>query len=205
MNSEPLRQIQWIKFRNDAGSTAPAGGVLRVTGYNDDAEEPFLTIDQSNTFGAQYNHAINDDLDVASGDYGYCCLGAMVPALYDSADGTPAWGELWGPRSGSWKLKKNTGGFRIACNSFVGVAADYRTLIRPEPFIRFHGVTDAAIAKDASGTVSIFYGTGAGTDSTVNMSSVYNSYGDVAITKDVECLWDGDMAGTSWRIIAAEC
>lgn len=205
MTNEPLRHILWHKFRNDAGSTAPAGGILRITGFVTDDEEPYFTIDQSNTFGSQYNHGVNDDFDVESGDYGRFCLGAMAPALYDSADGTPAWGELWGPRSGSWKLKKNTGGFRVKSASYVGAAANYRTLVMPEPFIRFHGVTDAAIAKDASGTISIYYGTGAGTDSTVNMISVYNSYGDVAISKDVECLWDGDVAGTAWRIIAAEC
>lgn len=199
----PLQKLLWVKFRNDSGETIPAGGVLRLTGFVvTDPEEGFYTAAKPNTYGSQYSHALNDELPVGSGKYGRCCLGQTVPALYDSADGTPAFGENWGPRDATWKLKKNTGGFRI-----LGVVDSGRSfaLVVPQPFIRFHGVTDAAIAKDASGTVSIYYGTGAGTDSTVNFTSVYNSFGDVAITKDVEVVWEGDSAGTSWKIVAAEC
>lgn len=208
MHDEPLRKINWIKFRNDAGSTAPAGGILRITGYNNDAEEPFFTVGRPNAFGSQYFHAVNDDLDVPDGSSGYCCLGQIVPALYDSADGTPAFGESWGPQSGTWKLKKNVGGFRILSTSSytAGITGEYRCLVAVDPFVRFRGVTDASIAKGASGTISIYYGTG-GTynDTTADMSSVYNDFGDVDSAKNVECVWEGDVAGVKWKIVAAEC
>ena len=203
--SEQLRGIQWIKFRNDAGSTAPAGGILRVTGYNNDAEEPFLTIDQPNTFGAQYNHAINDDLDVASGEYGYCCLGQVVPALYDSADGTPAFGELWGPRASTWKLRKNTGGFRIMSEGYVVDNSRFRALVAPVPFTRFRGTLDADLAKGFSGNVSVSYlSSGAYSDTGVNLSA-FNGLTDLTTSTVVYCEIEANGASNRWRIYAWEC
>lgn len=63
------------------------------------------------------------------------------------------------------------------------------------------GVTDAAIAKGASGTISIYTGTpGSESDSGVNVTA-YNRFGAVAITKYV---WV-DHNGFGWYLTAAEC
>jgi hypothetical protein len=135
-------------------------------------------------------------------------MNAPMLAAYTSGDGTPGAGELWGPRSGGWTLRKNTGGFMVVGLQSIATGDTPLNFAVVErcPFVRFHGVTDAAIAKDAEGTVSIFYGTGAGTDSSVNMADhCYNSFANVAISKDVECVWEGDLAGAYWRIVAAEC
>ena len=201
--SEQLRGIQWIKFRNDAGSTAPAGGILRVTGYNNDAEEPFLTIDQPNTFGAQYNHAINDDFDVASGEYGYCCLGQIVPALYDSADGTPAFGELWGPRASTWKLKKNTGGFRVRSTSTAGVSGDFRTLIYPEPFLYFRGVAAESITENTAGNVTVYIRTGATsyTSTSVTLSVLNDLDVNIETGATVHCVCEEYGTSVFWRAV----
>jgi hypothetical protein len=197
----------WFPWRNDAASQCPAYGIIRITGETTSNDQAVLTGDQPNTYGSQYSHFVNGPIpvDAASGatkSYGVCTIIGRVCAAYTVGDGTPAFGEQWGPRTGTWLLKKNTGGFMVMGNvdATAGVV-----IVTQQPWLRFHGVTDDAIAKDASGTVSIFYGTAAGTDSTVNMSSVYNSFADVAITKDVECVWEGDVAGVKWRLVAAEC
>ena len=197
---------------NSDSSTCPAFGVFRTTGLkavegvtSSQMPLPNLPINgaQPNTYGSQYTHFLNGPVEILTTRFGtFQDDDKMMIAAYDTSDGTPAAGESWGPRTGTWLLKKNTGGFMIIgnLNTTQGWA-----LVKRVPFIRFHGVTDAAIAKDASGTVSIFYGTGAGTDSTVNMSSVYNAFGDIAITKDCECVWEGDSAGVAWKIIQGEC
>lgn len=195
-------RVTGFEFRNDSGEEIPGFACVRITGMVKVGSRNILTVGKPNTYGSQYMHRFNGPTPVASGLYGVCYLGSQVPALYDTADGTPAFGESWGPRDATWKIKKNTGGWQIVGNSdsTAGVV-----LVERVPFLRFHGVADSAINLDASGTVSIFYGTGAGTDSTVNMSSVYNSFGNVSSGKDVDCVWEYDVAGTAWKIVAAEC
>lgn len=64
------------------------------------------------------------------------------------------------------------------------------------------GKADAAIAKGASGTISEYHGTTAGseTDTTVNFSC-YNRFGDIASGKWVIFFW---FKG-HWEILQAEC
>lgn len=204
MNSAgPLGDMHWREFRNDSGEEIPAFACMRVTGAEVvSTGRVALTVGKPNTFGAQYNHVFNGPLKVANGKYGLCTRSDGAAALYDSADGTPAFGESWGPRDATWKLKKNTGGFvvEIVTNSTQALAS-----VKPQPFLMFKGQTDASHAKAATGTISIFYGTGVGTDTTVNMTSVYNAFGNVATTKAVTCRWEGDIAGTKWTLISAEC
>jgi hypothetical protein len=129
-------------------------------------------------------------------------VGNHVAALYDTADGTPAFGESWGPRDATWKLKKNTGGFRVLGNadSTNGVV-----VVVSVPMMGFFGKTDAAHAKGANGTVSIYWGSDAGTDTTENMTSVYNLFASVSSGKNVRCEWQGDMDGKQFALTAGEC
>lgn len=69
------------------------------------------------------------------------------------------------------------------------------------------GKTDAAINKNASGTVSI-YGqlgdtTGSETDTDDNIEDVYNRFANVAINKWVYVL--PSFGGNGYELIAAEC
>lgn len=205
-----LSVLQRMRFRNDAGSQAPAFGILRVTGFVADAEEPYVTVGQPNTYGSQHSHAINDEVPVEPGKFGLCTLGLTVPALYDSADGTPAFGESWGPRASTWKLKKNTGGFRV-----LGVtdSANHLVLVAQEPFLNFRGTANAAIAADTRGTASIFCRSGdtAYTDTTVDTptNGVLNDL-DVEVPSGatIECRFDPYVTGgtwtESWRIVQSD-
>src|SRR3990167_10117675 len=144
---------RWLDFRNDSGEEIPAFGIIRLTGVAlPETGELVYTGDKPNTYGSQYSHAINSDAIVPDNGYGKCTLTFPAVAVYDSADGTPAFGEQWGPRNATWKLKKNTGGFRV-----LGVSnSDLKlVLVTQDPFLRFRGVTDGAIAAGADGTVSI--------------------------------------------------
>lgn len=200
----PLEKVIWVPFLNNSGETVPANGILRITGFDpSDPETSKFTVAKPNTFGAQYSHAINDMAPVPAGEIGQCALGAMVPALYDSGDGTPAFGEIWGPRSGGWKLRKNTGGFLV-----VGVAnqASDLVLVVPQPFTRFRGVTAEAIAQDAVGDVDVYRRSGA--TSYASTGGTLEALNDLDVDIDAagavcEVVFDGlDTDGTPfWRIV----
>src|SRR5262245_64796180 len=116
-----------------------------------------MAVDQPNTFGCQANCFVNGPVPVKSGQYGYATRAGAVVGLYETGDGTPAFGEAWGPRSGTWKLKKNTGGFFAlgATNTALGLA-----LFAPLPMLTIRGKTTAgAINKGTSGTINIYTGT----------------------------------------------
>lgn len=196
-----------VSFSNSTEEEIPAHAVIRISGTATDNQSTIFNGAKPNTYGSQFSHYINGSEDVIAGQAGTCfdprALEGGVVALYDSDDGTPLFGEQWGPRSGTWKLKKSTGGFRV-----VGVvdSEEHLVLVTQDPFLRFRGITDASIAKGADGTVSIYTGNnGSYSDTSVNMTDVYNDFGDVDSTKKVECVWEGDIEGVKWKIVAAEC
>jgi hypothetical protein len=201
MSSIPFH-FRWFEFRNDSAEQIPAFGVVRLTGIV--VLEPgrvVLTVDKPDTFGCQHRCAINGPVPINAGKLGTLTREPLVPALFDTADGTPAFGEAWGPREGSWKLRKNTGGFVIVgtTNATAGLA-----LVEPAPLLSLTGKTDAVIGKGGTGTVSIYTGTlGAETDSGENLPVVYNRFADVATSKWVRCAWNAESNG--WELVAAEC
>ena len=195
--------MAWLEFQNSNSSRVPAYGVVRATGVS--LVEPgraVTTADQPNTFGCQSNCFINGPTPVDSGRFGYATRTAPIIALYDGTDGTPACGDAWGPRSGTWKLKKNTGGFFV-----LGVTntALNLVLVVPAPMLTFRGkTTAAAINKGSSGTVNIYTGAlGSETDSGQTMPNVYNRFANASQGKWVTCGWNFDNQG--WELIDLEC
>lgn len=65
------------------------------------------------------------------------------------------------------------------------------------------GKTDAAIAKGASGTISIYSGTtkGSETDTNLDITSVYNRFSAVAINRWVHVSW----VDNGFELSAGEC
>lgn len=200
-----LTDRQWTEFRNDSGEEIPAFGCIRITGKAvPEAGRIVRTAAKPNTYGAQYNHAFNGPLKCPIGNYGMCVMGQEMAAVYDSADGTPSFGEKWGPQSGTWKLKKNTGGFLV-----IGTTNEttFLALVVPDPFLDFRGVADASIAVDTGGTVSIWYRTGATTfaDSGVNVTALNDLDGAVPSGGVVRCRYDPYGSTESWTIYQSDC
>jgi len=189
-----------IEFVNNAGSTIPPFGILRVTGTTILSNREILTVDQPNTFGSQYFHFVNSGQSVAAGKYGTCFNGFPVSAAFTTGDGTPAFGQIWGPQSGTWLLKINTFGFRVVgtpdnTNGVVSVIRD--------PFLKFRGIANADIASGAVGTVSIYYRSDATTmtDTTVDTptSVVLNLTDTTAASgKKCWCEWMPYFASGVW-------
>jgi len=180
-----------IPFRNDSGEEVPPFAVLRVTGLTTIGGRTVVTIGKPNTYGSQYSHFVNGPITVPADGYGTCTND--FPAMV-SANGTATVGQLWGPRSGSWELESSTPGF-IALGDGV---------FNRDPFVSFYGKFDSTVAQGNTGTVSIWYGAGSGTDgsdTTINMSSVL-AVGNSFTTSDfVNCY---RMNGT-WEAYARKC
>lgn len=188
-----------VPFYNSSGETIPAYAVMRIVGVQTLGSIPVITVAKpSSTFQRRY--LINGPLPV-SGDanqapnFGTWAEGAAF-ALYDDAD-TPAYGEEWGPQSGSWEIKKNRYGFFIlggATGGETDIVACHQTLVT-----EIYGQTDGTLNKGSTATVSIF--DGANSDTGDNLSTVNNRYGNVATTKKVTVRWHGGVT----QVTSAEC
>ena len=191
------------QFHNDSGEEIPANGCMRITGSATVGGQQYLLAEKPNTYGSQYLHWFNGDQPVATGKFGTCYKGSFVRALYDTADGTPAVGERWGPRSGTWKLKKNTGGWQILGGHSSGVVT-----VQHAPMLRFIGKTKSAVSFGSTVDVTIWYRSSATayTSTSVDMTGVLNIFGSVANGRYVRCDWEDDGANPGrWVIDAAAC
>lgn len=104
--------IRWMTVSNASGEDIPGGGLVRVTGSDADG---VLIVDKPNV-DSQSPLMIANPWGALTGDYGVASAEDMIPAVYDPADGTPAVGEMWGAKSGEWKLRKGFTGFVIAAS-----------------------------------------------------------------------------------------
>ncbi len=205
-DSGPLKKLQRVKFKNVNAAQVPAFGVMRITDLTIDAEESYLSCDQPNTFGAQSGtHAINGPLAVDSGSYGYCFPGPeTMLALYDSGDGTPAALEHWGPRSGSWKLKKSTGGFRIRK---VSDSDNAIVIVSLAPMTSFFckNLSGSDIGEGATGTVTILAGS-AGSEATTGVTITARSrWGVFPIDAIGRCTLDQNFSSViSWTVAESD-
>lgn len=196
----PGAQYFNIPFRNDSGETIPAFAVMRVTGAAGLGSIPVITVAKPSTdFKRRY--LVNGPFPVsgASGQYVFG-LGTWAEqsayVLYDDAN-TPAYGEEWGPSSGSWKIKKYRYGFHIIGGATGGETdrvGCFQTVVN-----EFYGQTDGTLNKGSTATVSIFDGNNA--DTTDNLATVNNRYGNVATTKKVTVRYHGGVP----QVVAAEC
>ncbi len=149
-----------IPFYNNSGYTIPPFGVTLITGSNREfpgtgtATGTVPAVGRPAVYGCQSNALIMDSalgesailaVDGINGDgYDDKTFGGaqQLPpfiALYDDADGVPAFNERWGPRADTFKLKKSTGGFLVIDRYDTGNAADHLVLVMPEPMTTVRG------------------------------------------------------------------
>lgn len=100
-----------VVFKNDASESVPAYGVMKVNSVDQDV---VIHTVKPTTDGEKLI-LVNSEVVVAKGSPGnaFSPINTDLWALYDTADGTPALGERWGPKAGSWKLSKDKAGFLV--------------------------------------------------------------------------------------------
>jgi len=193
-----------VRFRNDNSGTAPAWGVLRITGASNSG---YLTIDQPDT-SFQRLYLVNGPRDIATGKTGF---GYFLTAetfrfpdhyvLYDTAN-TPAYGESWGPQNGTWTLKKYRYGFTIMGGNITTESGKERTVAVQSEVNLIYGQAQGTIADGATGTMEVFDGNNTILNASTTVSAVHRfSATTIADDSKLEAAWNG---GT-WNIIAARC
>lgn len=106
---DPISAARWLDVRNTATETAPAHGLLRITGVDSDGT---ITVGKPDADG-QTTILVNGPVAIPAGEYGQAHNSSPCAVLYDSGDGTPAAGETWGAASSSWKARKSKAGGRV--------------------------------------------------------------------------------------------
>lgn len=213
--SDPFAVQQWWEVKNNNAAQIPANGVMRVTGSTSpELGRIVLTVDQPNAYGAQYMHLVNGPTPINPSCYGYATRFGMFPALYDnSADGLPAFGNEMGPISGSWKLRKGSGGFINFALTNAGVNL---MLVQACPMLTFRGKTTAIIAPKSYDTngINVYYGN-QGSETQFVGQTVVNVYNptncQINSGKFVTCLYNLDTLsdpssanGYVWSIVVAD-
>jgi hypothetical protein len=134
--------------------TLPAYGIAQIFGV-ETAGEWTLRVKKPTGDDKSF-YIINTNSTTADGSYGFGYFLCANPqhALYDDA-ATPAFGEIWGPASGTYKLTKHRCGF-LCLGGPTGGATDTALFVQSNlgDGRILVGKSDAAIAKGASGTIS---------------------------------------------------
>lgn len=184
-----------------SGQTLPAYGIAEIYGV-ETAGEWTLTVKRP-TGDDKSLYLVNTNMEVAHNAYGWGCLALCAPvyALYDDA-ATPAYGEIWGPASSTYKLTKHRCGFQIMGGATGGSTdrvyvmqanlGDGRIMV---------GKSDAAIAKGATGTVSRWGGATLA-DTGIN-DTVTNNLGDIGSGAWV--YYARPHACDEYHVVNAEC
>jgi hypothetical protein len=158
-----------LPFRNMTGEPIPAFAVMAVLGVSFEHGIAFLKCGKPDaTFRRHY--AINGMQEVAAGRRGTCYRSGDVRALYD--EGTPAPGESWGLRPGSWKLNKGFPGAAI-----LGIVDGDLHLVRVDcdPITNLLAKTTATVPIAASTTAYRLYAGTPGSEIDAGFTAVPNA------------------------------
>lgn len=104
----PIERIRWLEAVSAYADTIPAYGLVQVTGVDSSG---VLQVTQPSVNG-QDVYVVGES-DIPQSGSGVVTLDWPWLALYESGDGTPAVGDVWGAGASSFKLRKNNRGFNI--------------------------------------------------------------------------------------------
>jgi hypothetical protein len=187
-NRRQRRQVSLfddLRIYNGTNESLPQYGVGKVTSITTYNGEKYATVEKPDTtFSRQY--LVNSGSALAYQSTGVAKNRPVVKVLYDT--GTPAAGEVWGPKPGQWTASKGYPGFLV-----LGIvdSTNKIMLARVEEPEIYAAKADGDIAINASGTCSQWVGTPGGSefDSTVNITNCYNFTGKKIKTNDLVTIY----------------
>ena len=190
-------------FKNDSSDDMNPSTIIKLTGIEVQDNKTVRLVGNQPDSAANFILAVTGLEVVAVGKWGQCTpMGNVFQAKYDTADGTPANEENWGCDNGTSLLKKNFGGGQhavIGSDSTSELAVVMHTGI-----VQRWGKADAAVVSGATGTYSVYVGTGATsswTDSGDNVTA-RNLFEADATTAQYHLL---TYAGSEWGALPIEC
>ena len=198
----PFFRRGWVRVLNGSGVEIPSHAVMRITGGSFVDNEMVITVAQPNTANLGNKHLVNGPFLIGSrsNDEGYATfLSDGGPVI---VSGSPSAGDEWGPVDGQWYIATGGTGFHIIGGS--GASGGNTVTLAQQDLaadsLEFHrGLTDAAINKGSSGTVSR-YTAGTTSDSGTN-DTVVNEIANIAISKKIYYI----KSGANYYAITGEC
>lgn len=110
------RNFDPVPVINTTGEIIPAFGLMRRTGVNSDAQ---ITVAKPDTDGQLV--LVNGPVSILANAVGAATgYGNQQIIAFDTSDGTPAAGETWGAKNGSWLARKGNAGFEIDGGASLG-------------------------------------------------------------------------------------
>jgi hypothetical protein len=193
-----------LSLVNVGASEIPSFGLARVTGIRFDDESRVMRYEVAlpdEEFGQML--VVNGELPIGSDKFGRGTARFPAVVAYDTADGDPAAGDVWGVvPSSTGKLKLSfVEGFDVLGNPVDETLG--LVVVRPQPLQLFVGKTAGAITKDDSGDVNVHRWTGT-PGSEVDLSitaSVFVRFGDIGSTKWLKF----GRTGKHFHAITGEC
>jgi hypothetical protein len=210
MNPRPQKRFQSatpdsarIAFRNDSGEAIPPFSVMRITGAEplvagDTTSPPVVTVEKPDTtFHRLYLVNTGEEVPDGKEGIGTYLHHARYVAYNDSA-GTPAYGEVWGPKSGQWTLEKYRHGFLI--QGHVTEIDGVNVVLAVQHLVTSVRVkTNGAHARGASQAVHLYDANDA--DTSVDIAGVLNSYVSLEDNVWADVLWQGQKP----VLVAGDC
>lgn len=188
--------INWVALKNVGSSEIPAFGVFMVVGSEKLNNQWILHVEQvDDTKNPVFG--FNGEIPVAANKYGQGTLDVIAFAAYTTGDGTPAIGDVWGPKDGESKLKKHYLGVQV-----IAVDAENElVMVSRNPTLVLIGKTDSTVSAASTGAVSIWNGTlGSESDTNLNVTG-YNRGDEIDSGKWVELRFRGG----GWEMVPLEC
>lgn len=208
------------RVKNNSGEEIPAWAIMLVSGVErNDNERPILKVDKPSippvTFGRQ-RFLINGPVPIGvSGDsqYGHGSEpGRHQWVGYNTGDGTPVAGSMWGVENGQWHLQKDAPGWTI---DGLNDQSKERVLASFNPDPSFYFVLNedlsapsgdlASGAAPTTASATIFTDNASGTLSggvTVTLTSRWDDL-TLSAQEGGWCKWDWTLC--EWAILATEC
>lgn len=158
-NAGKLGSQEWWPAYNRSGSKIDAASIVKITDLKVVDDRFYLEVDECDSAANFILGVTGPQLDMASSAYGDVRpLGNVFYCKYDTGDGTPANEENWGADNGTSLLKKNFGGGQHAV---IGSDSESElAVVMHTGVVQRWGKADADIAENATGTVSVYSGTG---------------------------------------------
>lgn len=151
-------QAESLAVLNISGETVPPFGAMRIVRSVRVGEQLYCEIEKPNAFGARWRDVvINGEGEIPDGEFGQALLGGTALGAFAREDDggtevTPEFGQVYGPRSDSWLLHPNTGGFRV-----LGGVDDERGLVQvmPEPIAKLRAILLQDLVSGSQATAAV--------------------------------------------------
>jgi len=176
-----------LRVKNSSGSTIPPFSVVLVTTVTAVNNEMQYTVRQPNAASTDFNwngYLVTGPYAIGAGSSNEGLATDLAQPNYVRYDtGTPAIGQIYGPKHGQLTLSKGYHGFEIMGGNTTA-ASNNVTIARWVGADLVMGKTDSSVTSGSTCTVSVYNGTTAGseTDTTMNLTSCYLRLGYVPTT-----------------------